>query len=328
MLLFLAVPLCLAAQQKPHYSQYMINNYLLNPAITGIEDYADIKIGSRNQWAGVKGAPVTYYLSGHTKLGNHVNANTFGSSDNKPIAFGPDEQQMGRYRKIRPHHGIGGILLHDRIGPFARTEASLSYAYHLPLTRKIRFSTGTSAGVISQTLRPDDMSFANPNDNAAAGWNKMVPNVAMGVWLYSDKFYAGGSATQLFANTITPDDLRAGENKLHNHYFVTAAYKIAPTHNLAFIPSVLVKNVQPLPSSIDYNLRVVYADQVWSGVSVRPGDSVILLAGISLNHTFDLGYTYDLGISSLSSASAGSHEIVLGMRLLNSHKVICPQNLW
>ncbi|GAB3811318.1 hypothetical protein GCM10028895_01360 [Pontibacter rugosus] len=30
------------AQQRPQYTQYTLNNYLINPAISGIEDYADL----------------------------------------------------------------------------------------------------------------------------------------------------------------------------------------------------------------------------------------------------------------------------------------------
>ena len=36
------------AQQRPQYSQYMVNNFLLNPALSGIEDYADIRISNRH----------------------------------------------------------------------------------------------------------------------------------------------------------------------------------------------------------------------------------------------------------------------------------------
>ena len=32
------------AQQKPHYTQYILNQYILNPALTGIENYTDIKV--------------------------------------------------------------------------------------------------------------------------------------------------------------------------------------------------------------------------------------------------------------------------------------------
>ncbi|GEO06699.1 hypothetical protein AAE02nite_43630 [Adhaeribacter aerolatus] len=315
----LVVPLCSFAQQKSQYSQYMINNYLLNPAITGLEDYADVKIGYRNQWSGVNGAPVTFYLSGHTRLdgkGEHRKGKTNGQ--NKPVAFAPEAPLNGVTRRVKPHHGIGGILLRDRIGPFSRTEATISYAYHLPLTSNIRLATGTSAGVISQTLRPDEVTFANPNDMAATGSNKWSPNLSTGLWLYADNFYLGASANQLFAN-VAATDKQAGDNQLRSHYFLTSAYKFAPTSSLAFIPSVLVKWVQPVPVSVDYNLRVLYEDNYWAGFSYRQQDSFILLAGLTLNHQFDLGYAYDLGVSSLSSKSAGSHEIVLGMRLHKKH---------
>ena len=40
------------AQQKPHYTQYILNNYILNPALTGIENYTDVKMSARDQWVG------------------------------------------------------------------------------------------------------------------------------------------------------------------------------------------------------------------------------------------------------------------------------------
>src|SRR5689334_22346247 len=33
-----------AAQQRSHYTQYILNNYILNPALSGIENYTDIKL--------------------------------------------------------------------------------------------------------------------------------------------------------------------------------------------------------------------------------------------------------------------------------------------
>src|SRR5882757_11446796 len=58
-----------AAQQQPHYTQYVLNQYILNPALTGIENYTDIKLSHRHQWVGLDGAPVTTYLTVHTPLG-------------------------------------------------------------------------------------------------------------------------------------------------------------------------------------------------------------------------------------------------------------------
>ena len=50
------------AQQRPHYTQYILNNYILNPAISGIENYTDVKLSARDQWVGLNGAPRTAYL--------------------------------------------------------------------------------------------------------------------------------------------------------------------------------------------------------------------------------------------------------------------------
>src|SRR6266446_5036057 len=59
----------LIAQQRPHYTQYILNNYILNPAISGIENYTDLKLSARNQWVGLDGAPQTFYLTIHGPLG-------------------------------------------------------------------------------------------------------------------------------------------------------------------------------------------------------------------------------------------------------------------
>ena len=52
------------SQAKPSFTQYILNNYVLNPAITGIENYVDAKLSIRNQWTGIDGAPVTNYFTG------------------------------------------------------------------------------------------------------------------------------------------------------------------------------------------------------------------------------------------------------------------------
>ena len=57
------------AQQRPHYTQYIMNNYIVNPAIGGIENYVDVKLSARNQWIGIEGAPKTFYATIHGAIG-------------------------------------------------------------------------------------------------------------------------------------------------------------------------------------------------------------------------------------------------------------------
>ncbi|GAB3540559.1 type IX secretion system membrane protein PorP/SprF [Pontibacter brevis] len=316
------LPLLVLAQQKPQYSQYMINNYLLNPAIAGIENYVDIKSGYRNQWTGIEGSPSSFYLSVHTKLSKDKT-----SAENTTPSFIGAREPRSIYRKYsnEPHHGIGLVLLHDRIGPFTRMEANVSYAYHVPLTDGVRLGAGVSAGVSQHALNGNKLVFANPADAASAGWTVHRPNLKLGMWLYSADFYAGLSASEIISNTVSVEEERGMDINFENHYFFTAAYKFPVAERLDVIPSVMLKLLQPLPVSVDYNLRAVYDNKLWGGVSYRQNDSFAILGGLTWNQVFDLGYSYDTGVSALGGVS---HEVVLGMRIPNKHKVVCPQNLW
>jgi type IX secretion system PorP/SprF family membrane protein len=320
----LSLPIMVSAQQKPQYSQYMINNYLLNPAITGIEDYADIKLGWRNQWTGIDGSPQTFYLTGHTRIGKdrpYVNPET---SESRTHAFAENKSPKTLNRGINPYHGIGIILLHDKFGAFSRTEANVTYAFHLPISDRMRVAAGASAGVTQEAIKAEELNFDTP-DPAAVGGRAYRPNLALGLWLYSVDFYVGVSGTELLANTVTfgEGDLQRADPE--HHYFLTGAYRFDATERLAIVPSVMVKWLRPLPISIDYNARLIYNDRIWAGASYRQNDGFAFLAGLNLTHMFDLGYSYDLSNEPIGRPS---HEVVLGIRLFNRYKVLCPQNMW
>jgi hypothetical protein len=51
------------AQQRPHYTRYILNYYILNPAVSGIETIRDVKLSARDPWLGLNGAPETFYLT-------------------------------------------------------------------------------------------------------------------------------------------------------------------------------------------------------------------------------------------------------------------------
>src|SRR6478735_7090828 len=68
-LMFVCAATVSVAQQRPHYTQYVLNNYILNPALSGIENYTDVKMSARKQWVGLDGAPQTFYFSIHGALG-------------------------------------------------------------------------------------------------------------------------------------------------------------------------------------------------------------------------------------------------------------------
>ncbi|WP_276498198.1 type IX secretion system membrane protein PorP/SprF [Pontibacter litorisediminis] len=326
-LLICLLPLPVLAQQKPQYSQYTINNYLLNPAIAGIEDYADVKVGSRSAMSGVEGEPVTHYLSAHAPIG-YTSRGGRKSTGRRAPSFGGSNRGGRVSERFRPHHGIGILAVHDRLGAFYRTEASMAYAYHLALSREIRLSGGIGAGLIQQQQRASELAFANPGDAANTSWNMVKPNLSAGLWLYGSNFYIGTSGTQLLGNSVNFDNSVEDRNLLYEHYFLTGAYRFNVTEEISLVPSMMLMWLQTVPGSVDFNLRAIYQDRLWVGGSYRQNGNFGVLAGVTINHIFDLGYAYDRGVEANYGMGNGNHEVVLGMRIFNKAKVLCPQNLW
>ncbi|GAB3824566.1 PorP/SprF family type IX secretion system membrane protein [Pontibacter rugosus] len=300
------------AQQRPQYSQYMLNNFLLNPAIAGIEDYADIRVSHRRQWVGLDGAPSTYYVSAHTPLNKGAGSNA--------------------YHRALAHHGLGASFHTDKTGPLRRSGVTMSYAYHLPVTNSINVSAGAAAGVIRSSVNSADLRLGNESDPLAGGGNinNTVLDLNLGLWVYSRNFSVGIAGAQLLedagsfgANTF--EDATLG---LQRHYFITGSYRLEPTENLDIIPSVMVKLASPSPASFDANVRVMYAERFWVGGSYRHKDAVAAMVGVYISPLLDFSYSYDFTTSDLNNVSAGTHEVVLGFKLLNNNRIVCPQWVW
>ena len=62
--------------------------------------------------------------------------------------------------------------------------------------------------------------------------------------------------------------------------------------------------------SADINVRAIWDDMIYGGLTFRPSDAVALMAGVQWN-SFTFGYSYDITLNRLSSISAGSHEILI-----------------
>jgi type IX secretion system PorP/SprF family membrane protein len=310
--IFLILALQTNAQQRPQFSQYMLNNFLINPAIAGIEDYADVRVSNRRQWQGLDGAPVTYYLTAHTSLNK-------GASGTK-------------YHKGLAHHGVGVSFHTDKTGPLRRTALMGSYAYHMPVTRTINVSAGASAGVIRNSINSSELKLANPSDPLLGSGNisNSVLDLNLGLWLYSQNFSVGVAGAQLLENagSFEPEGSRNPSLDLQRHYFITGSYRITPTPDFDVIPSVMVKLADPSPTSIDGSLRVLYKKQFWVGAGYRHEDALVAMVGVYVNPLIDVSYSYDATLSNLNRVSSGTHEVVVGFKLLNTKRVICPQWIW
>ncbi|RZK80755.1 MAG: type IX secretion system membrane protein PorP/SprF [Pedobacter sp.] len=318
------------AQQRPQYTQYIFNNYLLNPALSGMENYTDLRFGYRKQWAGIQDAPQTTFVSANFSLGDQYlwrNPLSLPDKGDDPMS----RNYMQNYTASPSHHGVGVVAVLDDVGPLSRLDANLTYAYHLQVANAMNFSVGVAAGITRLGLDVNALQFEEANDPAIRNTivSQIKPDLSLGVWLYGANFFAGASVQQILQQKLSfTNDPNYNLGKEVPHVFLTTGYRFFVAEDVAVTPSVMVKKVSPTPLSIDANLKVAFKDRLWLGGSYRRNDSFSALAGLNINKMFNVTYSYDFVTSELNTVTNGSHEIVLGIQLNNVYQVLSTTRMW
>lgn len=329
--LFLLYSVILHAQQRPHYSQYVLNNYIINPAITGIENYADIKMSMRNQWVGIPGMPKTVYLTAHTPLNKkdyRENITSLGMKNN-PIGYDFTET----YTAAAPHHGIGISAFNYSTGYINRINAMATYGYHMGLSEKWSLGGGFGAGFSQVAINRSQIVIENSNDpliGALTGIKrKLKPDLSAGLYLYSSKYFLGISGQQLIPAKLDITDT-SYQTSLIPHLFATAGTRIRLNEYISFLPSVMFRYIKNLPLTVDYNFKLQYINFLWAGVNVRRGDGISTMLGVNFNSTLNVSYAYDMTASKtlLGPLNKGTHELVLGFVLNNRYNDMSPRKVW
>jgi type IX secretion system PorP/SprF family membrane protein len=320
----------LSAQQRPQYTQYIFNNYLLNPALSGIENYVDFKAGFRKQWSGIDDAPQTTFASAHWNLGDDYlwkNPLSMPEDSDDPMS----RNYMQNYTASPSHSGMGATLVLDKAGPISRLDANVTYAYHLQLTGTLNLSVGAAVGLTRISLDVNALSLEDPNDPALNNTitSQTKPDLSIGTWIYGASFFAGASVQQILPQRLAfTSDPNYRSGKEVPHLFVTGGYRVFIAEYISAIPSVMIKYVNPAPLSVDLNMKVAFKDRVWIGGSYRHNDSFAAMAGLNISKLVNLSYSYDFTTSELKNVSYGSHEIMLGLQLQNVYEVLSSMRMW
>jgi type IX secretion system PorP/SprF family membrane protein len=313
------------AQFRPHYTQYILNNYIVNPALTGIDNYIDVKLSMRNQWIGIEGAPKTYYATVHGSLGKddfRQNATSFDmvGQNTRGNEFLPS------YTTAAPHHGIGFTALNYQTGYINRITSYATYAYHIGLNQTTSLSAGFGLGFTSFSIDRDKISLATPSDPSVdvtiANFKKIKPELNAGLWLYSSKYFIGVSAQQIIPSKLSLIDNAENKSTLVPHIFATAGYRAPISYDVSLIPSFMIRYISNLPIGVDVNLKAQFQDLFWIGANYRNRDGFAAMIGMNFAKKVHISYAYDLnkGQFLLSTMNKGTHEIVVGFLLKNKYE--------
>ncbi|MFL5752361.1 MAG: type IX secretion system membrane protein PorP/SprF [Bacteroidia bacterium] len=286
-MLLLAGIVQLDAQQLPQYTQYMLNDFPINPAIAGKgKDYWDCVSNNRYQWSGITDAPRTNILS--------IN----GPSANRKMGF-------------------GGTLFTDIVGPTRRVGLQLAYSYHLKLSETFRLNLGLSAGILQYSVDGHKLYLHDADDPVIPIVYKsaLVPDFGGGLYLHSDKFYLSLSVPQFYDAQVKFDQMtHSNLSRIKPHMYGLIGYKFDLGEDFQLEPSVMVKYVTPAPVKVDAGLRFSYRKKIWIGANYRTNDALTALVGCMYNNWLMFGYSYDYTTTRLRNYSSGTHEIMLGLR--------------
>ena len=272
------------AQTEPMYSQYMYNMLGVNPAYAGNREATSLNFFQRRQWVGIAGAPQTTSVS--------VDG---ASSDNK--------------------FGWGVQLYDDKLGVEKADGANLMLSTHIQVSDKGILSGGLSLGLMNYRL--DLMNVQGrftPSDPAFyANFNKWLPDVGLGIYYNTDKFYAGISVPNVLKSRLSAFDvMNSGIQKVNStHLFFTTGYVFDVSDEVKIKPSTMIKAVSGAPIEADLNTNVWLKDVIGLGFSYRTGDAMVGMAEAQVSENLRIGYAYDMTISPLKYYNNGSHEMMM-----------------
>ena len=130
------------SQQIGITSQYLLNDFSINPAVAGTKTYSPLSVSFRRQWTGIDEAPVTQNLMYHTSLGESA--------------------------------GIGGHVFNDASGPSRRTGFNTTFAYNIKTSKKTNLSFGLSGSLTQFSINRDRLITEIPNDIAIVNLNNSI----------------------------------------------------------------------------------------------------------------------------------------------------------
>jgi type IX secretion system PorP/SprF family membrane protein len=303
-------------QQVPMYSQYIMNGFLINPAMAGRDGYTTVNVTARQQWLGMSGAPATYAASFQTRLlkNSYISRST---SVRKKIV------KPTKGGKV----GLGGYVFNDRNGIMSRTGILAAYAYHLELGKTNGLPNYLSLGLAGTFYQyAIDLNGAllyDTDDQFFLNYDRVVfiPDFNFGAAYTTAKYYVGFAMTSISRGSLLFGNTGDNTRTELGHYFLTGGLKInlpgAPDWQLE--PSAMLKSSDLLFKSfqMDLTARVYYKSDYWVGISYRTNDAIIMFIGLKYDR-FIFGYAFDFTLTDIRSQSFGSHELTFAVKFGDS----------
>jgi type IX secretion system PorP/SprF family membrane protein len=275
------------AQQDPHYTQYMYNMNVMNPAYAGSKENLSVGLLYRQQWVNIEGAPKTATLSAHGPVGKNV--------------------------------GLGLSVISDKIGPVEENNIYADFSYTLNLGGDHRLAMGLKAGATLHKVGLfSDIGNGHVHDSGDAAFSENSSNtylnIGSGLFYYSKNYYLAFSVPNMLQSKHL--DVTQSGQEYHfgsetQHYFLTGGYVFNLSEQTKFKPSFMMKSAFNAPVSLDLSANFLFFEKFEAGATYRLDDSFGAMVNYAITPSLRIGYAYDHIVSDLKIASTSSHEVML-----------------
>lgn len=273
------------AQLNPFGAMYFQNQYLVNPAMAGINSGLVVNLGYRQQWSSIQGSPTTQSLTAE-----------YGTS--KKIAFGIN-------------------LSNDKAGLLGRTRGMATAAYHLPLSgndQKLNF--GISVGFMDQRVNNSDIN-GDQGDVTVGRYNdrQTYMDADFGLSYTSEKLTLQGAVPNL-KNVLKKDELTSGVDR--STFMAAASYKITGKTFSGFTlePKVAFRGIQGYKNIVDAGANIAVANNTLNLMGMyHSSKSTTFGVGMNFKNSISVLGVYTTETSALSSYVNGNFEIAFKVNL-------------
>jgi type IX secretion system PorP/SprF family membrane protein len=272
------------AQQDAQFTQYMYNTINVNPGYAGSRGVMSIFGLHRTQWVGLDGAPTTNAFSINTPL---------------------NESFLG----------LGVSFTNDEIGATSEKNISVDVSYSVPMNDDYKLSFGLKASANLFNLDSGELNPQDPGDDHLQDIsNKFTPGIGAGIYLHSDKFYAGLSVPNIARTQNYNDNDYSVRQREINYYFITGyVFEFSP--DFKFKPALLTKMVTGAPLQVDVSGNFLLFEKLTLGAAYRWDAAISGMAGFQITDGLFIGYGYDRETTNLKNYNSGSHEVFLRFEL-------------
>jgi type IX secretion system PorP/SprF family membrane protein len=276
--------------QDPEFTQFYANPIYLNPAFAGSAHCPRVNLNYRNQWPALTGTFVT-----------------------SSVSYDQHFDGIGG--------GLGVIVLSDKAGEgtLTTTNIGMMYSYQLNINREFSIRTALQGTYVQKTVDRDKLTFGDqidPRYGFIYPTNEFINNTKINFWdfsagilAYSSQFYGGVAVNHM----TQPEEyfIKAASGsklpmKITGHAGAIISLSNRRSDDTYLSPNVLFQMQRDF-QQLNFGLYVSKTPLV-AGLWYRNKDSFIALVGLQYG-IFKFGYSYDLTVSKLANASAGSHEL-------------------